>query len=238
MLKQYCVTCHSDRAKAGGLTLASYDVAQAAEHTEITEKMIRKLRAGMMPPAGARRPEAAVLGQLMTTLENTVDRAADANRPGGRVFQRLNRAEYARAIKDLLALDIDVSGLLPADQLRHAIVIAASPSGAAVNAVPRTSMSTPATPTSIPTSSRRLGFMPNGRFITVTMTGMMPMNATINPDATVCSEYAVRPMPATSINAPSTPALRHSISVGNGRPRSFNHAISNKPATRKREPIW
>jgi mono/diheme cytochrome c family protein len=117
LLKQYCVTCHSDRAKAGGLTLAAYDVTHAADHAEITEKMIRKLRAGMMPPAGAKRPDAAVLGQLMTTLENTVDRAAAANRPGSRVFQRLNRAEYARAIKDLLALDIDVSGLLPADQL-------------------------------------------------------------------------------------------------------------------------
>jgi mono/diheme cytochrome c family protein len=117
LIKQYCVTCHSDRAKAGGLSLAAYDVAKAAEHSATTEKMIRKLRAGMMPPAGAKRPEAAALTQLTTTLENTVDRAADVNRSGGRVFQRLNRAEYARAIKDLLALEIDVSGLLPADQL-------------------------------------------------------------------------------------------------------------------------
>jgi hypothetical protein len=117
LIKQYCVTCHSDRAKAGGLTLASYDVTKAAEHADVTEKMIRKLRAGMMPPAGAKRPEAPVLTQLTTTLETTVDRAADANRPGGRVFQRLNRAEYARAVRDLLALDVDVTGLLPADQL-------------------------------------------------------------------------------------------------------------------------
>ncbi len=117
LIKQYCVTCHSDRAKAGGLTLASYDVTKAAEHADVTEKMIRKLRAGMMPPAGAKRPEAPVLTQLTTTLETTVDRAADANRPGGRVFQRLNRAEYARSVRDLLALDVDVTGLLPADQL-------------------------------------------------------------------------------------------------------------------------
>ena len=117
LVKQYCVTCHSDRAKAGGLTLASYDVALAADHAGITEKIIRKLRAGMMPPAGARRPDAATMAALTAQLENTVDRAADANRPGGRVFQRLNRAEYARAVRDLLALDIDVSGLLPADQL-------------------------------------------------------------------------------------------------------------------------
>ena len=116
-MKQYCVTCHSDRAKAGGLSLASYDVTKAAGSVEVTEKIIRKLRAGMMPPAGAKRPEAPQLAALMTSLETTVDRAADANRPGGRVFQRLNRAEYQRAVHDLLALDIDVSGLLPADTI-------------------------------------------------------------------------------------------------------------------------
>ncbi|MCC7125486.1 MAG: DUF1592 domain-containing protein [Acidobacteria bacterium] len=117
IFKQYCVGCHSDRAKAGGLTLASYDPAHASEHAELTEKIIRKLRAGMMPPAGAKRPEAATLMAVTTALETMVDRAADANRSGGRVFQRLNRAEYSRAVRDLLALDIDVSGLLPADTL-------------------------------------------------------------------------------------------------------------------------
>ncbi|HVG84959.1 MAG TPA: DUF1592 domain-containing protein [Vicinamibacterales bacterium] len=117
LVKQYCVTCHSDRAKAGGLSLASYDVAKAAESVDVTEKMIRKLRAGMMPPAGAKRPEAPAVAALTTALEATVDRAADTNRPGGRVFQRLNRAEYQRAVHDLLALDIDVAGLLPADTI-------------------------------------------------------------------------------------------------------------------------
>jgi hypothetical protein len=116
-MRQYCATCHSDRAKAGGLSLASYDVAKAAESVDVTEKIIRKLRASMMPPAGAKRPEAAALSALMTSLETTIDRAADASRPGGRVFQRLNRAEYQRAVHDLLALDIDVSGLLPADTI-------------------------------------------------------------------------------------------------------------------------
>src|SRR5687768_2572583 len=61
LVKQYCVTCHNDRAKAGQLTLASFDAAKATEHLDVTEKMIRKLRAGMMPPAGARRPDAAQL---------------------------------------------------------------------------------------------------------------------------------------------------------------------------------
>jgi hypothetical protein len=116
-MRQYCATCHSDRAKAGGLSLASYDVGKAAESVDVTEKIIRKLRASMMPPAGAKRPEAAALSALMTSLETTVDRAADGSRPGGRVFQRLNRAEYQRAVRDLLALDIDVSGLLPADTI-------------------------------------------------------------------------------------------------------------------------
>jgi len=117
LLKQYCVTCHSDRAKAGGLSLASFDAAKPTNDVIVAEKMIRKLRAGMMPPSGAKRPEAAALDALTTSLETHIDGAATANRPGSRVFQRLNRAEYARAVRDLLALDIDVSGLLPADTI-------------------------------------------------------------------------------------------------------------------------
>ena len=118
LVKQYCVTCHNDRAKAGQLSLASFDAAKAAEHVEVTEKMIRKLRAGMMPPAGARRPEQAQITALMTALESRVDRAAALNpNPGSRPFQRLNRAEYARAVKDMFGIDIDVSALLPADTI-------------------------------------------------------------------------------------------------------------------------
>jgi mono/diheme cytochrome c family protein len=118
LVKQYCVTCHNDRAKAGQLTLASFDAAKAADHVDVTEKMIRKLRAGMMPPAGARRPESAQLNALLTALETRVDRAASLNpNPGSRPFQRLNRAEYARAVKDMFGIDIDVSALLPADTI-------------------------------------------------------------------------------------------------------------------------
>lgn len=117
MVKQYCASCHSDRAKAGGLSLASYDAAAAADDAELTEKIIRKLRAGMMPPAGARRPPPAQLSALTVALETRVDRASDLTRPGARVFQRLNRAEYARAVRDLLHLDVDVTGLLPADTI-------------------------------------------------------------------------------------------------------------------------
>ena len=120
MVKQYCVTCHNDRAKAGQLSLAAFDAAKANEHLEVTEKMIRKLRAGMMPPAGARRPEEARLKDLAIALESRVDRAALVNpNPGSRPFQRLNRAEYARAVKDMLGIDIDVAALLPADTISN-----------------------------------------------------------------------------------------------------------------------
>jgi cytochrome c551/c552 len=118
VFKQYCVTCHNDRAKAGGLSLASFDAAGAAEHAEVTEKIVRKLRAGMMPPAGARRPEPSVLTDLASALENRVDHAAALNpNPGRRPFQRLNRAEYTAAVRDLLDLDIDVDAYLPPDTI-------------------------------------------------------------------------------------------------------------------------
>jgi mono/diheme cytochrome c family protein len=118
VVKQYCVGCHNDRTKAGTLSLASFDAAKAADHSVVAEKMIRKLRAGMMPPAGARRPEPAVLTALASALETRIDRAAALNpNPGWRPSQRLNRAEYARAVKDLLELDIDVTSFLPADTI-------------------------------------------------------------------------------------------------------------------------
>jgi hypothetical protein len=120
LVKQYCVTCHNDRAKAGELSLVSFDAAKAADHLDTTEKMIRKLRAGMMPPSGARRPEAEKLTALAEALETRVDRAAVTNpNPGSRPFQRLNRAEYARAVKDMLGIDIDVAALLPADTISN-----------------------------------------------------------------------------------------------------------------------
>ncbi len=122
MVKQYCIGCHSDRGKAGQLTLASFDAANAAHPDQIvtTEKMIRKLRAGMMPPAGARRPDADTITALATALEARVDRVSLTNpNPGSRPFQRLNRAEYARAVKDMLGIDIDVAGLLPADTISN-----------------------------------------------------------------------------------------------------------------------
>ncbi|MGE0360295.1 MAG: DUF1592 domain-containing protein [Vicinamibacterales bacterium] len=120
LVTTYCATCHSDRAKAGGLSLAGFSAMHAAEQPELVEKMIRKLRAGMMPPAGAKRPDGATIAALTTSLEARMDEHAAANpNPGWRPFQRLNRAEYARAVKDLLGLDVDVAAFLPADTMSH-----------------------------------------------------------------------------------------------------------------------
>jgi hypothetical protein len=120
LVKQYCATCHNDRSKAGQLSLQSFDAAKLEEHGELAEKMIRKLRSGMMPPSGARRPEPAVLTALLGTFESRMDKHAALNpNPGYRPFQRLNRAEYENAVRDLLNLDIEVSTYLPPDTISH-----------------------------------------------------------------------------------------------------------------------
>jgi len=123
LVKQYCATCHNDRNKnsAGGLTLASFDastVGHDAQVAEVAEKMIRKLRSGMMPPPNARRPDAAVLASFASSMESRLDQAAALNpNPGRRPFQRLNRAEYTRAVSALLSIDVDVNAFLPPDTI-------------------------------------------------------------------------------------------------------------------------
>ena len=120
LVKQYCVTCHNDRTKAGQLSLQAFEAAKLEEHGELAEMMIRKLRSGMMPPSGARRPEPAVLTSLLNTFESRMDKHAALNpNPGSRPFQRLNRAEYANAVRDLLSLELDVSTYLPPDTISH-----------------------------------------------------------------------------------------------------------------------
>jgi hypothetical protein len=120
VVKQYCTTCHNDRMKAGGLSLATFDVAQAPAQAAVAEKVIRKLRAGMMPPAGVKRPDAATLFALALGLETRIDAAAGPRpNPGWRPFQRLNRAEYARAVRDILDLHVDVTAFLPPDTISH-----------------------------------------------------------------------------------------------------------------------
>ncbi len=120
LVKKYCLNCHNDRNKerAGNFTLASFDMAKLTEHPDVAERMIRKLQASMMPPPGMPRPEPAVYNAFITTLETSIDAHAKANpNPGGRPFQRLNRPEYKRAIKDLLSLDVDASEWLPNDTM-------------------------------------------------------------------------------------------------------------------------
>jgi hypothetical protein len=120
LVAEYCASCHSERGKAGGLTLAGWTPSRADRARETTEKMIRKLRAGMMPPVGAKRPEARALRDLATALETRMDLLAAADPdPGWRPFQRLNRAEYGRAVRQLLALDVDVAAFLPPDTVTN-----------------------------------------------------------------------------------------------------------------------
>ena len=116
VVKQYCVVCHNDVMLTGNLTLSDFDVASAPEMAETAEKMIVKLRAGMMPLPGAPRPGPDTLLALVETLETLIDEAAaEAPNPGGRPFQRLNRAEYESSIQDLLGLNIDAGDYLPLD---------------------------------------------------------------------------------------------------------------------------
>ena len=116
VLNTYCITCHGDRTRSGGLSLEGADLGDIPKGAETWEKVIRKVRAGMMPPPTARRPPAEQLAGLAGYLETSLDRAAAVRpRPGRTAMHRLNRAEYANAIRDLLALDVDVAALLPPD---------------------------------------------------------------------------------------------------------------------------
>ncbi|MYD85847.1 MAG: DUF1592 domain-containing protein [Acidobacteria bacterium] len=111
-----CRRCHNERLRSGNLSLADFEVAGAVEQADVAEHMVRKLRAGLMPPAGVRRPDESALIGLAEELETRLDAAAEANpNPGRRGFQRLNRAEYERSIRDLLALDVDAGDYLPLD---------------------------------------------------------------------------------------------------------------------------
>jgi mono/diheme cytochrome c family protein len=134
LIDQYCVTCHSARLKSGGLVLENADLASVGADAGRWEKVVRKLRAGVMPPQGARRPDAASMHALISSLEAGLDQAAEARpNPGRPLIHRLNRAEYKNAIRDLLALDVDVATLLPPDDSAYgfdniADVLGVSPS--------------------------------------------------------------------------------------------------------------
>jgi len=116
LLDQYCVTCHNDKTKKANLSLEKLDLTTAGDHPELWEKVIRKLRAGVMPPPGMRRPPLKDYEGLRDWLEAEVDRkAAGHTNPGSVILHRLNRTEYANAIHDLLDIEIDPAALLPSD---------------------------------------------------------------------------------------------------------------------------
>jgi hypothetical protein len=114
VVQKYCTNCHNPKQLKGNLSLVDFDVDSAPAHLATAEKMIRKLRAQIMPPPGAKRPSADTLLALVETLEQVIDKTARPN-PGGRTFQRLNRPEYERAIRDLLGVQVNAGDYLPLD---------------------------------------------------------------------------------------------------------------------------
>ena len=116
LLSKYCFACHNQQLKSGGLALSTLDLASVSKDVEQWEKVVRKVRTGAMPPAGLPRPGKAVAENFVTGLETELDRAAlDNPNPGRPTLQRLNRAEYRNAVRDLLAMKIDAAAILPAD---------------------------------------------------------------------------------------------------------------------------
>ena len=117
LLDRYCVSCHNTRLKTANLALDGLDLADVGGHPEVWEKVVRKLRGGLMPPAGRPRPDQASQDAFVASLENALDAAAAAHPNPGRTetFHRLNRAEYRNAVRDILAVDLDVAELLPGD---------------------------------------------------------------------------------------------------------------------------
>ena len=121
LLDRYCVTCHNGRLETAGLSLEDIDVAHVPAEAETWEKVVRKLRTSTMPPPNRPQPAAGARASMASWLESTLDRAAAASPSPGRTetLRRLNRTEYQNAIRDLLALDVDATALLPPDESGH-----------------------------------------------------------------------------------------------------------------------
>jgi hypothetical protein len=118
LVSDYCITCHNDDVRVGNFSLEKVALDDPARHAEELEKVVLKLRAGLMPPAGMPRPEPSELSSFVSELESAIDRAAAAHpNPGRPILHRLNRTEYANSIEDLLALRIDAESLLPPDDM-------------------------------------------------------------------------------------------------------------------------
>jgi hypothetical protein len=122
-LRRYCTTCHNQRLKSGGLSLVEVDSSRPGAHPELWEKVVRKLRTGVMPPPDTPQPSGVDRLGILTGLETSLDTASAAKLNPGRTetLRRLNRTEYQNAIRDLLALDIDAASLLPADESGHGL---------------------------------------------------------------------------------------------------------------------
>jgi len=120
VLSKYCGACHNERMKSGGLSLGALDLANLSKDADAWEKVVRKVRTGAMPPVGRPRPDTATADSLMTWLETELDRTSlETPNPGHTSLQRLNRAEYRNAIRDLLAVEIDAAAMLPNDVAGH-----------------------------------------------------------------------------------------------------------------------
>ena len=118
VVNKYCVGCHNAKLKTANLLLDQLDLAHLGDHAEIGEKVVRKLRAGMMPPTGMPRPDPATRDALITWMENELDRGAVTYLPPPGLH-RLNRTEYTNAIRDVLALEVDATKFLPPDDSTH-----------------------------------------------------------------------------------------------------------------------
>jgi len=114
LVDKYCVTCHNARTKTANLLLDQLDVTHLADHGEIAEKVVRKMRAGLMPPTNMPRPDAAVWESWLSSMESELDKGAHVHLPAPGLH-RLNRTEYANAIRDVLALEVDATKFLPVD---------------------------------------------------------------------------------------------------------------------------
>jgi mono/diheme cytochrome c family protein len=118
LLDKYCVTCHNARLKTANLTFDKMDLSHVADDGAVWEKAVRKLRGGMMPPPGAPRPDLSAVDSFVSWLETSLDQAAAANpNPGSVALHRLNRTEYANAMRELFGIDVDAAALLPADDM-------------------------------------------------------------------------------------------------------------------------
>jgi uncharacterized protein DUF1592/uncharacterized protein DUF1588/uncharacterized protein DUF1587/uncharacterized protein DUF1585/uncharacterized protein DUF1595 len=113
IVERYCVNCHNERLKTGGLVLEPADLTNVPAHAETWEKVVRKLRAGAMPPPGMPRPDATTVDAFASSLVVQLD--GGEPEPGRPTLRRLNRTEYANVVRDLLGLDVDPTLLLPPD---------------------------------------------------------------------------------------------------------------------------